>query len=171
MGLQSNRICIHLFERGCSRTFEYSANDYAIATLAKGLGKTEIYQEFIKKASSWENLWNPNIESFGFKGFAWPRNNDGTWLDDPDFTVFSSGSFEHQFYETFSWELSFYVPHDIKRLITKMGGKEQFTKRLDSYFTITFPGKRDELILYKMVDLYQVNHACDTTLYPMLATI
>jgi len=153
------------FERGCSRTFEYSANDYAIATLAKGLGKTEIYQEFIKKASSWENLWNPNIESFGFKGFAWPRNNDGTWLDDPDFTVFSSGSFEHQFYETFSWELSFYVPHDIKRLITKMGGKEQFTKRLDSYFTITFPGKRDELLFYtKMVGLCQIsNEPCFLT--------
>lgn len=153
------------YERGCSRTFEYSANDYAIATVAKGLGDMDIYHKYVKKACSWENLWNPDIESFGFNGFAWPKNSDGTWLKDPDFTVFSSGSFSHPFYETFSWELSFYVPHDMRRLIEKMGGKEQFTKRLDTYFTEKFPGKRDELLIYtKMVGLCQIsNEPCFLT--------
>lgn len=147
------------YERGCSRTFEYAPNDYAIATVAKGIGHKDIYEEYKAKASNWENLWNTDIESLGFKGFAWPRNSDGSWLDDPEFTVFSSGSFEHQFYETFSWELSFYVPHDMKRLIGKMGGKDAFTKRLDSYFTENFPGKRDELLFYtKLVGLCQISN-------------
>lgn len=147
------------FERGCSRTYEYSANDYAIALVARGLGETEVYEKYLKKASSWERLWNPDIESFGFKGFVWPRNSDGSWLDDPSFTVFSSGSIEHQFYETFSWELSFYVPHDMKRLIEKMGGKEEFTKRLDTYFTENFPGKKNELLFYtKLVGLCQISN-------------
>ena len=33
--------------------------DYAIATLAKGLGHMDIYEEYRQKASNWENLWNP----------------------------------------------------------------------------------------------------------------
>ena len=147
------------FERGCSRTFEYSADDYAIATLARGLGHEDIAAEYTGKSRSWENLWNPEIESFGFKGFCWPRNRDGSWLDDPSFTVFSSGSFPHQFYETFSWELSFYVPHDMKSLIEKMGGKEMFTKRLDTYFNTPFPVKTDELLFYtKLVGMCQISN-------------
>jgi len=147
------------YERGCSRTFEFSANDYAIATVAKGLGKEDIYQKYLKKASSWENLWNPDIESFGFKGFCWPRNSDGSWLNDPEFTVFSSGSFPHQFYETFSWELSFYVPQDMRALIEKCGGKETFTRRLDTYFHEKFPGKADELLFYtKLVGMCQISN-------------
>lgn len=147
------------FERGCTRTFEYSTNDHAIATVAKGLGRMDVYEEYSRKASSWENLWNSDVESFGFKGFAWPKNSDGTWLSDPEFTVFSSGSFGHQFYETFSWELSFYVPHDMKRLIEKTGGRDVFTKRLDTYFRESFPGKRDELLFYtKMVGLCQISN-------------
>lgn len=148
------------FERGCSRTFEYSANDYAIATIAKGLGKTDVYEKYAAKSGSWENLWNPDIESLGFKGFCWPRNHDGSWLDKPDFTVFSSGSFEHQFYETFSWELSFYVPHDMKRLIEKMGGRDEFVRRLDCYFNGSFPaGTRDQLLFYtKLVGMCQISN-------------
>ena len=154
------------FERGCSRTFEYASNDYAIATLAKGLGHMDIYEEYRQKANNWENLWNPDIESLGFKGFCWPRHADGSWLSDPAFTVFSSGSFPHQFYETFSWELSFYVPHDMKSLIKKMGGKEEFTRRLDTYFNAEFPREtRDQLLFYtKLVGMCQSsNEPCFLT--------
>ena len=31
--------------------------------------------------------------------------------------------------------MSFYVPHDVNRLIEKCGGKEKFINRLDTYFT------------------------------------
>lgn len=147
------------FERCGTRTLEYSANDYAIATVAKRLGKKELYEQYRQKAASWENLWNPDIESFGFKGFIWPRNADGTWVDTAKFNVFASGSFEHPFYETFSWEYSFYVPHDMKRLIEKMGGKEAFAKRLDTYFTRSFPGKRDDLLFYtRLVGMCQISN-------------
>lgn len=148
------------YERGCTRTFEFSSNDYAIATLAKGLGHQDIYEEYAKKAHNWENLWNQDIESMGFKGFCWPRNQDGTWLSDPNFTVFSSGSFSHPFYETFSWELSFYVPHDVKGLIEKMGGIDTFVKRLDAYFNESFPGAtRNQLLFYtKLVGMCQISN-------------
>jgi len=147
------------FERCGTRTLEYSANDYAIATVAKGLGETAIYEKYRKKASSWENLWNPEIESMGFKGFIWPRKSDGLWVDTTIFNVFASGSLEHPFYETFSWEYSFYVPQDMGRLIEKMGGKETFVKRLDNYFTRSFPGKPGELLFYtKLVGMCQISN-------------
>jgi predicted alpha-1,2-mannosidase len=147
------------YERCGTRTLEYSANDAAIATVAKGLGEAAVYEKYKKKAASWEKIWNPDIESMGFKGFIWPRNSDGTWVDTTKFSVFSSGSFEHPFYETFSWEYSFYAPHDMKRLIQKMGGKEVFTKRLDTYFNQSFPGKRDELLFYtKLVGMCQISN-------------
>lgn len=153
------------YERGATRTFEYAPNDWAIATVAKGLGEMESYRKYKAQAARWENLWNPNITSFGFKGFAWPRNSDGSWLNDAKFDVFASGSFDHQFYETFSWELSFYVPHDMKRLIEKMGGKEMFIKRLDTYFSEPFPGKREELLHWtKLVGMCQIsNEPCFLT--------
>jgi len=147
------------FERCGTRTLEYSANDYAIATVAKQLGETAVYQKYREKASSWEKLWNSDIESMGFKGFIWPRNSDGNWVDTTKFNVFSSGSFEAPFYETFSWEYSFYVPHDMKRLIEKMGGEETFTKRLDTYFTRTFPGKRTDLLFYtRLIGMCQISN-------------
>ncbi len=147
------------YERCGTRTLEYSANDYAIATVAKELGETEICEKYRKKASSWENLWNPNIKNMGFDGFIWPRQADGTWIDTTNFNVFASGSFDHPFYETFSWEYSFYVPHDMKSLISKMGGTETFVKRLDTYFTKSFPGKRQELLFYtKLVGMCQISN-------------
>ena len=147
------------FERSATRTLEYSANDAAIATVAKELGDLSNVNKFTKKAASWENLWNPDIESMGFKGFIWPRHSDGTWVDTSEFNLFASGSFEHPFYETFSWEYSFYAPHDMKRLIEKMGGKEAFTNRLDTYFNSSFPGKRDDLLFYtKLVGMCQISN-------------
>lgn len=147
------------FERCGTRTLEYSANDAAIAFVSKTLGDSVTYRKYTKKAASWENLWNPDISSMGFKGFIWPRKSDGTWVDTTKFNVFSSGSFGHPFYETFSWEYSFYVPHDMNRLIRKMGGKEVFTERLDAYFTKSFPGKRDDLLFYtKMVGMCQISN-------------
>lgn len=147
------------YERGVTRTFEYCPNDWAIATVAKGLGRMDIYEKYKAQASRWENLWNDGMESFGFKGFAWPRNHDGSWYSDPEYTVFSSGSLDHQFYESFSWEMSFYVPHDMKRLIERMGGPETFEKRLDTYFTESFPGKRDELLYWtKLFGMCQISN-------------
>jgi predicted alpha-1,2-mannosidase len=42
-----------------SRTMEYANNDYAIATVAKGLGKIADHEKYLKRASNWQNLWRP----------------------------------------------------------------------------------------------------------------
>ena len=122
-------------ERAGTRTMEYANCDYAIATLARGLKEKEIAQKYMERSRNWQNLWNPDVESLGFKGFVWPRYSDGSWWSENDYSVFQGGTWPDFVYETFSWELSFYVPHDVNALIEKCGGKEQFTRRLDTYFS------------------------------------
>jgi len=37
-----------------------------------------------------------------------------------------------EFYETSSWQYSFYAPHDMATLVHLMGGRKKFTQRLDT---------------------------------------
>ncbi len=122
------------YERSGTRTFEYSANDFAIATVAKHLGQEAVYEKYINRSSNWKNLWNNNVESLGFKGFLWPRKSNGDWVNLRDYSVFRREDWEGVVYESFPWEMSFYVPHDMAGLISRCGGEDVFTKRLDKYF-------------------------------------
>ena len=51
--------------RAGNRTIEYSYCDYAIALVAKGLGKTDLYQQYLKQSSNWKNLWRADYEHAG----------------------------------------------------------------------------------------------------------
>lgn len=133
-------------ERAGTRTVEYAANDWAIALLAKGLGKQEDYQKYKSRAGNWVNLWR-DIEDLGFRGFVMPRASSGEWVEDfansksnkqgsdkATFSTLTKGTWPDFFYESHSWEYSLYVPHDVRGLINKAGGNEVFTKRLDTFF-------------------------------------
>ncbi|GJM64142.1 GH92 family glycosyl hydrolase [Persicobacter diffluens] len=135
------------FERSGSRTIEYSLCDYSIATLAKGLGKNDLYQKYLHRASNWENLWDENYDSEGYKGFIMPRKSNGEWHSDfilvnreadggdtIRFNEFTTGYWEAFLYESSSWEYSLAIPHDVKTLIKKCGGEEILEKRLDTFF-------------------------------------
>jgi predicted alpha-1,2-mannosidase len=130
-----------LFERAGTRTLEYAANDYAIATVAKGLGKVDDYNKYKNRAKNWSNLWYQK-KSHGAKGFILPRRKDGTWID--DYNLFLSGSWGNFFYESNSWEYSLYVPHDMKALIDSCGGKDAFITRLDTFFINDYYGVSNE---------------------------
>ena len=69
--LEYNRLGYVPFgiDRAGNRTVEYAYNDYNIATVAKMLGKNDIYKEYIRKADNWKNLWRDNYEYDGVKGF------------------------------------------------------------------------------------------------------
>jgi predicted alpha-1,2-mannosidase len=121
------------YERAGTRTMEYANCDWALAELAQPLGKNEDARKYRLRAGNWRHLWNPNITDEGFSGFIWPRNPDGSWQEG-GFSVTTGGSWSGFFYETDSWEYSFYVPHDVAALIELCGGKDRFVERLDSYF-------------------------------------
>ena len=123
------------FERCLTRTFEYSNCDFAIATVAERLGKQDVAEKYYRKASNWQNTWNEKITALGHTGFAWPKERNGNFWPEDRYTVLTGGGWENPTYETFSFELSLYVPHDMKELIKKCGGEEKFTARLDTFFT------------------------------------
>ena len=56
------------------------------------------------------------------------------YLRKEPFTPLTGGSWMDFFYESQSWEYSFYVPQDMARLIEKCGGSEAFVSRLDTFF-------------------------------------
>ncbi|CAG8501867.1 14968_t:CDS:10 [Cetraspora pellucida] len=116
--------------RPCSRTIEYSANDYSISLIAKELDKYDDYIKYKKRARNWENLWNPNITFNGAKGFIMPRYQDGKYHNKLDI----DGS-HFAFYEATSWEYSLDIPFDVKRLIELSGGPKLFEERLDKTFS------------------------------------
>ncbi|CAG8472044.1 7447_t:CDS:10 [Cetraspora pellucida] len=118
----------------CSRTLEYSANDYSISLVSQGLGKINDYIKYRKRATSWENLWCTEKVYDGVKGFIIPKYINGSfnmnWVVDRNF----DGGW-NTFYEGTSWEYSLDVPFDVKRLIELSGGPKRFEKRLDKTFS------------------------------------
>ena len=146
----------HGIDRAGNRTVEYAYCDYAIALVAKGLGKEDLYNHYLKQSENWKNLWRADYEHEGSKGFILPRDAEGNWLDSipygksqyiqPKF-VFTPISFEGPwytpwwstfFYEANSWEYSLSIPHDVPALIELSGGDEAFEKRLNTFFDKNF---------------------------------
>ena len=114
---------------GTSTTLEYAYDDWAIAQLAKHLGKMDIYSEFYKRSENFRNVFDPA------SGFMRPRLNDGNFRK-----AFDPLKTDGQgFIEGNAWNFSFFVPHAPQELITMMGGKKRFVSRLDSLFTMHLP--------------------------------
>ena len=152
----------HGIPRAGNRTIEYAYCDYAIALVAKGLGKEELYHQYLKQSGNWKNLWRDDYEHDGSKGFILPRDEKGNWLDEVPFgnSKIQKPTFTYTpltmegpwytpwwsmfFYEATSWEYSLSIPHDVPGLINKSGGKEAFEKRLDTFFNKNYYNVNNE---------------------------
>jgi predicted alpha-1,2-mannosidase len=143
-------------DRAGNRTLDYAYDDYCISIVAKGLKQTQLYEQYRKQASNWQNLWRPDYRNHGATGFIMPRDAAGKWLDTiaygtsvrqkPTF-VYTPLMREYPwyvchwcgyFYEATSWEYSLSVPHQVPALIAKSGGREAFRARLDTLFDKKF---------------------------------
>lgn len=107
-----------------SRTLEYAFDDFAVAQMAKALGRKADYKELMRRSRNWRNVINPRT------GFADGRHADGSWANNTDnvsrVPFITEGATCH-----YSW----YVPHDIKGL-RQLLGKKNFEQRLDSLFDL-----------------------------------
>jgi len=111
-----------------STTLEYNISDYAIAQLAKELGKEEDYKHFSKRALSYKKLYNPE------SGFLQPKHSNGDWYEPFDPEAGANFTENVGYIEGNAWQYLFMVPHDIEGLITLMGGESKFESRLDEVF-------------------------------------
>lgn len=116
----------------CSVTLEYAYNDFCAAQMAKNLGTEADYQKYLNRSSQWTNIWNPEAESDGYKGFIVPKNLNGDFI--PIDLKKNWGSWKDYFYEGSSWTYSYFVPHQFEKLVDISGGKDLFAKKLQYAF-------------------------------------
>lgn len=112
-----------------SRTLEFAYDDYCVAQLAKGLGKTDDYKYFMERSKNYRNVYNTET------GFMAARNSDGSFLKEVKTRVDESDQLvEEGITEGGRWTYLFCVMQDVDGLISLMGGNEKFTNMLDRNF-------------------------------------
>lgn len=111
-----------------STTQEYNITDFAIAQLAKELGKKEDHKRFTRRSISYRKLFDSKFNLLR------PINHDGSWLS--PYNPETGANFEKNvgFIEGNAWQYTFMVSHDVKGLIKLMGGSKPFTNRLQDVF-------------------------------------
>lgn len=105
-----------------SKTLEYAYDDWCIAMMAKDLGRMDIYEEFIKRAQNYKNIFDSST------GFMRAKIN-GEWQK-----PFSPTEVNFHFTEANSWQYSMFVPQDVNGLVDLHGGDEAFESKLDELF-------------------------------------
>jgi len=109
-----------------ARTLEYAYDDFAIYQLAKALKRPKKEIALYKKRSlNYKNLFDPSHNLMRGK------MSNGKFMEPFDPIRWGEG-----FTEGSSWHYSWSVFHDVQGLIDLMGGKETFTKQLDSVFAM-----------------------------------
>lgn len=122
------------YSRAVSRAIEYSANDFGLYQVARGLGgQTASATKYLRRSRNWRNHWNPNATALGFSGFVVPRNADGTFVaQDP--LACASCYWDAPYYEDSPFTYSFNAHHDMAALIARAGGPSAFVARLNTFF-------------------------------------
>lgn len=105
-----------------SHTLEYSFSAYAAAQMAQSLGKTEDYETLMELSRGWENLFDDD------SGFIRPKDMDGEFISNFDPSEPWRG-----FQEGNAYQYTFYVPHNPKGLIKRVGS-DSFADRLNLLF-------------------------------------
>jgi predicted alpha-1,2-mannosidase len=130
---------------GVDKTLEYSWDDYALARFAKKLGKADDYRMFLARAHNYTNMYNAST------GFMRGRNEDGSWISpfDP-----CEPYYNYMMKEATGWQNFWLVPHDVQGLINLVGGRENFQKKLDTFFTTPYRPKGIARDVTGMLGLY-----------------
>lgn len=121
---------VHGFEKrqSVSVTQENSYDDWCIAQIASVLGKEKEKELFLKRSAYYNNAFRAE------KGFAWPKDARGDWIEpfDPRFSGGQGGRdyFTENTGLTYDWN----VKHDLHGLFNLMGGRKKAEDKLDLLF-------------------------------------
>lgn len=109
-----------------ARTLEYAYDDFVIWKLAQKLERPQAEIDlFATRAQNYRNVFDPETKLM--RG----RNKDGKFQ-----TPFNPFKWGDAFTEGNSWHYTWSVFHDVKGLMTLMGGRESFVMMLDSVFKL-----------------------------------
>jgi len=101
-----------------TRTVEFGIDDFAIAQVARDMGRMEDYNRLMAWSKNYKNLYNPET------GFLNARLFNGNWHRNS----------QEGFTEGGRWTYLFGAMHDIPGMVKLYGGKEQFAQKLNENF-------------------------------------
>ena len=108
-----------------ARTLEYAYADFALAQMARLMGKEETAQKFYAQSYNYKKLYDP--ESGWMRG----KNQDGQFQ-----SPFNPLKWGDAFTEGNSLHYTWSVFQDVQGLVDLMGGEEAFVDKLDAVFTM-----------------------------------
>jgi predicted alpha-1,2-mannosidase len=126
-----------LEDESVSKTFEYCYDDWAIAHVAKKLGRDADAKMLLGRSVYYKNYFDAGT------GFMRPKFADGTWADSTEGkgeVPFNPIMLGHNpkfrdYTESNAWQTTFATQHDPAGLIELFGGRPQFIAKLDELFT------------------------------------
>lgn len=118
-GIEADAFHVHA---AATMTLEYAYHDWALAQLARDLGRDADYNRLMTRSKNYRSLWDPETS------YMRPRTMDGDFISDfdpMDAEGWCEGNGHH-----YRW----YAPHDVKGLAELFGGDDVFIRELDNLF-------------------------------------
>lgn len=112
-----------------SVTLEYAYDDWCIYMHALRTGNKQLAEKYRQRAMNYLNVFDSSIQ------FARPRYVDGSWKE-PYSMINTSGE---GYLEGNAMNYAFFVPHDVKGLMSAMGGDKTFIANIDRLFSTELP--------------------------------
>jgi predicted alpha-1,2-mannosidase len=117
-----------LYNEAVATCLEYAIADWALAEVAKEMGKTEDYEYFSNRSKAFRHYFDPET------GFLRGKLSNGEWRT--PFNPFHSSHRIDDYTEGNAWQYTWLVPHDVEGLVSEFGSREAFHAKLDELFTV-----------------------------------
>jgi predicted alpha-1,2-mannosidase len=161
-----NKYCYYPFDKldneSVSRTLESGYDDWCIAEMAKKMGDKTNSVIFRKRANYYQNIFDK--ETAFFRG----KDTKGNWrLQFDPLQATSPLNNPGDYTEANAWQY-FWTPaqHDVKGVMTLLGGMKNFTKKLNDFFTIEAENPNKFLGQEAMIGQYaHGNEPCHHVIY------
>jgi predicted alpha-1,2-mannosidase len=115
-----------------SRTLEHGVDDYCVALMAETMGKKDVAAHYYKRANYYKNLYDSTTRQMRGK------DSKGQWRS-PFNPLIATSPMNNpgDYTEANAWQY-FWTPaqYDVAGMMQLLGGKQQFTAQLDSFFSI-----------------------------------
>jgi predicted alpha-1,2-mannosidase len=116
-------------QQSVAKSLEVAIDDWAVAAVAKKLGKTEDASYFLKRSESYREYFDKET------GFMRGKLSNGQWTTpfDPVYSKHEGSDYT----EGNAWQYLWIVPQNADGLISLLGGKEPFADKLEQLFNVT----------------------------------
>lgn len=111
-----------------SNTLEYAYDEWCIAQLADSLHHADDKAKYLVRSQTYHVIFDSG------KGWFRPKNADGSWVPWP-----KEGRLKQDYgtVESNPYQQGWFVPHDIKGMVSLMGGREKTVADLTEFFEKT----------------------------------